>query len=92
MISGKIMTKITKEEIVHKDTIGQIIRIDSYVAYPQNNSLCVGVVKKINPKMIGISRLVKGKGWSSRYINKYPDDCVIIDGTRVTMRLLSSSQ
>lgn len=89
----KMTTKSTKDiDPIHKDRIGQIITINSYIVYSQNNHLQIGIVKKINPKMIGISRLVLNKkSWSTGYANKYPDDCVVVDGARVTMLLLNQS-
>ena len=83
--------KAVKEQPVHKDRIGQIIKIDDYVVYPDNNHLTIGLVKKLNNKMIGISKLIKSKrgySWSS-YNNKYPEDVVIVEGSRVTMIIMA---
>jgi len=85
------MTKDVKDLPIHKDRIGQTIKLEDYVVYPDRNHLSIGLVKKLNNKMIGVSKLVKNKrgyGWSS-YSNKYPDDCVIVDGARVTMIIMS---
>ena len=91
---GKSMTtksKVVKEEPRHKDRIGQLIKLEDYVVYPDRNHLAIGQVKKLNNKMIGVSKLVKSKlgyNWSS-YSNKYPEDCVIVDGARVTMIIMA---
>ena len=85
-------SKVVKEYPIHKDRIGQTIKLDDYIAYPQNNHLNLGIVKKLNNKMIGVSRLVKNKkvyNWSNSYTNKYPEDCVIVDGSRVTMLIMA---
>jgi hypothetical protein len=84
-------SKVAKEEPIHKDRIGQLIKFEDYVVYPDRNHLAVGQVKKLNNKMIGVSKLVKsskGYNWSN-YHNKYPEDCVIVDGARVTMLIMS---
>lgn len=84
-------SKVAKELPTHKDRIGQLIKIEDYVVYPDHGHLAVGIVKKLNNKMIGVSKLVKSRsGYSwSKYHNKYPDDCVIVDGARVTMLIMS---
>jgi hypothetical protein len=41
----------------HRDKLGRLINIGDFVAFPDRNSLEVGVVKKLNPKMIGIGRM-----------------------------------
>ena len=85
------MTKQTKTEPpLHKDKIGKVIEVGSYVVYPQQNHLIIGIVKKLNAKMIGVSRLIESnRSWSSTYVNKYPDDCVIVEGKYVTLLGLS---
>lgn len=86
--------KVAKEEPKHKDRIGQLIKLEDYVVYPDHNHLAIGMVKKLNNKMIGVSKLVKsskGYNWSS-YSNKYPEDCVIVDGARVTMIIMAQEK
>lgn len=86
------MTKTTKENPVHKDCIGQTIDLESYIVYPQHNRLCVGIVKKLNPKMIGVARLLvnkRGYAWAKKNVNKYPEDCVVVEGRRVTMLIMA---
>jgi hypothetical protein len=74
---------MTKEIPAHKDRLGRLLKIGDCVAYPDGNSLEIGLVKKINPKMIGVSR-IKAK-WQK---NKYPSDIVLLEGPEVTMFLL----
>lgn len=83
--------KAAKETPVHKDRIGQVLKLEDYVVYPDRNHLSIGLVKKLNNKMIGVSKLVKsnrGYNWS-KYSNKYPEDVVIVDGARVSMIIMA---
>ena len=73
--------------IEHRDKLGRLIKIGDCVAYPASNALVVGTVKKINPKMIGVAQLGK-KSWGPK--NKYPHDCVLLDGPEVTLYLLKN--
>jgi len=77
-----------KLAIEHKDKLGRLLKIGDCVAYPSSNTLIVGVIKKINPKMVGVAQLGK-KSWGPK--NKYPQDCVLLEGPEVTMYLLKSS-
>jgi hypothetical protein len=72
--------------IEHKDKLGRIIKVGDCVAYPGGNTLLIGTVKKLNPKMIGVARL-GGYKWDGPG-NKYPDQVVVLDGPEVTMYLL----
>ena len=77
---------MTKEIPTHKDKLGRILKVGDFVAFPDRNSLEVGVIKKLNPKMIGVGR-IKSK-WSQ---NKYPQDMLRIEGPEVSMYLLKQS-
>jgi hypothetical protein len=70
----------------HRDKLGRLLKIGDFVAFPDRNTLEFGVIKKLNPKMIGVGRL-KSK-WSQ---NKYPQDLVVLDGPEVSIYLLKSS-
>ena len=75
-----------KEIPNHKDKLGRLIMVGDFVVFPDRNSLEVGVVKKLNPKMIGVGRI------KSKYSqNKYPEDIVRLDGPEVSMYLLKNS-
>jgi hypothetical protein len=75
-----------KEIPNHKDKLGRPIMVGDFVVFPDRNSLEVGVVKKLNPKMIGVGRI------KSKYSqNKYPEDIVRLDGPEVSMYLLKNS-
>ena len=71
----------------HRDKLGRLLKIGDCVAYPAYNSLGIGVVKKINPKMIGVSTLQRRASPK----NKYPHDCVLLEGPDVTMFLIKNS-
>jgi len=77
---------MAKEIPEHKDKLGRPLKVGDCVAYPDSNTLEVGIIKKINPKMIGV---VKPKSKWQR--NKYPQDMVLLDGPEVSMYLLKES-
>jgi hypothetical protein len=79
---------MTKESVLHKDALGRILKIGDCVAYPLHNSLGIGTVKKLNPKMVGVAK-VDSKYRSTS--NKYPNDLVLLDGPEVTMYLIKNS-
>lgn len=79
---------MTKELPDHKDKLGRTLKVGDCVAYPASNSLIVGVIKKINPKMVGVTELGK-KSWGPK--NKYPSDCVLLEGPEVSMYLIRNS-
>ena len=69
----------------HKDVLGRLIEVGNYVAYCDSNTMRIGKVDKINPKMI---RIATGREW--RYnVNKYAEDTVKLDGPDLTMYLLT---
>ena len=80
----------TKEKEIpqHKDKLGRLLKVGDCVAYPGSNMLFIGIVKKLNPKMVGVAKLGKGN-WGPK--NKYPEDLVLLDGPDVTMWLLKES-
>lgn len=75
--------------IEHKDRLGLAIRLGDVVAYPHNNTLHVGIVIKMNPKMIKVKHVVKKSRFEPPELNRYPRDCVILRGPEVTMFLLN---
>jgi len=79
------MSKVVPE---HKDKLGRLLKVGDCVAYPGSNTLMIGTVKKLNPKMVGVSMLGK-HAWGPS--NKYPDDLVLLEGPEVTMYLLRMS-
>lgn len=75
-----------KEEIAHKDKLGRPLTVGDCVVYPDFNSLGIGTIKKLNPKMVRVVPV--GTKYRSNGSNKYPQDVVIVDGPEVTMYLL----
>lgn len=78
---------MTKDTPIHKDKLGRELRVNDFVAFPQSNSLELGKVVKINPKMVKVLKLPKSK---TDY-NKYPQDCVRLDASDMTWFLLKNS-
>lgn len=65
----------------HKDILGRKLKVGDHVAYPDSNTLQLGKIDKLNPKMV---RIQKGS-WA---VNKYPNDVVVLDGPDLVMYLL----
>jgi hypothetical protein len=80
--------KTPKAPIEHRDKLGRVLSVGDAVCYPCHNSLELGTIKKLNPKMIKV--VEAGRGASKWYTgsNKYPQDLVKVDGPEVTMYLL----
>lgn len=76
-----------KLEPEHRDKLGRLLKVGDCVAYPGSNSLIIGTVKKLNPKMVGVAQL--GRGWGPK--NKYPGDLVLLEGPEVSMYLLKNA-
>jgi len=83
------LLKVKKEPTVHKDKLGRTLKVGDCVAYPSSNSLVIGTIRKINPKMIGVTA-VGNRRWGSEK-NKYPSDCVLLEGPEVTMYLIKTA-
>ncbi len=77
---------MTKELPTHKDKLGRIINEGDFVAFPQSNSLYVGKITKLNPKMVKVLKL---PGAKSDY-NKYPTDIVKLEASDMTWYLLKN--
>ena len=78
------MTTKSKTLIQHSDLFGQALEPGDCVVYPRSNNMMVGIVAKLNPKMVG----VKGAGTRWGDCNKYPQELVKVSGSEVTMYLL----
>ena len=77
--------------IEHRDRLGRLIKLGDFIAAADNNRLSVGIVSKLNPKMVQYKTVSKEKYWHGRRVNKYPDDVVIIEGPDVSIYLLKNS-
>ena len=79
------------EPVVHRDKLNRVIQLDDFVCYPSHNSLEIGKVVKINPKMVNVSRIPdKYRKWGGES-RKYPSDLVLVEGKDVTMYILRNS-
>lgn len=76
---------------VHKDKLDQTIDIGDCVTYAASNSLQIGTVIKMSPKMIKVAR-VGSTGYWSRGILKYPADVIKLNSAEVTVWLLKNSK
>ena len=72
----------------HQDKLGQVLKVGDCVAYPDQNSLGIGTVVKLTPKMVGFIR-IGSKNTMHRL--KYPQDLVALEGPSVTYYLLKNS-
>ena len=80
---------MAKAEIEHKDKLGRLLKVGDCVAYPESNSLVIGTIKKVTPKMTMVSELGKKPTWYDKNGHrKYPSDLVLLEGPEVTMYLL----
>ena len=80
---------MTKESIEHRDKLGRLLKVGDCVAYPGYNHLDIGIIKKINPKMVKIVKV--GAKYRHDGSNKYPEDVVLLEGSEVSMYLLKNS-
>ena len=63
---------MTKESIEHRDKLGRPLKVGDCVAYPGYNHLDIGIIKKINPKMVKIVKV--GAKYRHDGSNKYPEE------------------
>lgn len=82
------MTKDTN--IQHKDLLGRNLAVGDAVCYPVSNSLVIGTVTKLNPKMIKVKKVGSKSLWGSE-VNKYPVDIIKLDSSEITFYLLQNS-
>lgn len=80
--------KKTKSTPEHRDKLGKLLEVGDAVCYPCQNSLELGTVKKLNPKMVKVFEAGRSNSKWYSGSNKYPQDLVKIDGPEVTMYLL----
>jgi hypothetical protein len=81
------MTKMPDVEVVHKDILGNTIKVGDTVVYPAHNSLKIASVAKLNPKMINV--VAVGRTYTDR---KYPTDLLVVDDPKITMYLLKHTK
>lgn len=79
---------MAKEIPVHKDKLGRELAVGDAVCYPSHNSLYIGTVTKLNPKLVGVTAV--GTKWKSQS-NKYPSELVKLDNADLTFYVLQNS-
>jgi len=79
------------QAVTHYDKMGRQLDEGDCVAYPEHNSLYIGTIIKINPKMIKVQK-VGSTGYWARGTNKYPNDVVKLDSADVTLYLLKHTK
>tara|TARA_B110000503_G_scaffold129918_1_gene202700 strand:- start:2162 stop:2380 length:219 start_codon:yes stop_codon:yes gene_type:complete len=72
---------------MHKDILGNEIKEGDSVVYPHHNSMKVGLVAKLNPKMVNIIAI--GRSYADR---KYPNEVLVVDDPKITMYILKNSK
>lgn len=80
---------MAKAQPEHRDKLGRLLNLGDCVVYPQSNSMLIGTIQKINPKMIKVTNVPKG--WPGESL-KYPQDLIKIDGPEVTMYLIKNAK
>lgn len=72
----------------HRDILGQPLSVGDCVVFPSSNTMYVGTIVKLNPKMIKVQRVGSRSKWEQ---NKYPADLAKVSGAEVTMYLLKNN-
>ena len=78
-----------KPTIQHSDILGQPLDVGDAVVFPASNSMYVGTITKLNPKMVKVKSVGAKYSWEQ---NKYPTDLAKVSGAEVTMYLLKQSK
>lgn len=73
----------------HVDKLGQPLALDDIVAYPDGNSMQIGIVKRLNPKRISVNKVTKHR-WRNSVQYKYPEDLVKIPGELAIIYILQN--
>ena len=73
----------------HVDKLGQPLLLNDVVAYPDGNSMCIGIVKKLNLKRVSVTKVSKQK-WRIGVHYKYPEDLVKIPGELAIIYILQN--
>jgi hypothetical protein len=75
------------EPNIHLDRLGRELALDDVVAFSASNSLRIGKIIKVNPKMLKVVPLERGRH-RDRLI--YPMDCIRIDEAEATVYILKN--
>lgn len=80
---------MTKSLPEHKDMLGRNLVVGDAVCFPSSNTLYIGIIEKINPKMIRVKTVGSKYTWGT---NKYPTDLVKLEGSDVTFFVLQNAR
>ena len=72
---------------MHKDILGNTIKEQDVVVYPNHNRMKIGTVSKCTPKMVTV--IPVGKQYWDR---KYPQEVLVIDDPKISMYILKNSK
>ena len=81
---------MAKEKVIpeHKDKLGRVLTEGACVAFPDSNTLRVGIIQRFMPKMVEVKTI--GDQYTFR-TNKYPLDLALLDGPDVTFFVLANT-
>ena len=78
---------MTKDIPIHKDILGTTIQVGDTVAYPDRNSMRIGSVTKLNPKMVNVKAVQRS--YDDR---KYPNELLVVNDPKITIYMLKNSK
>lgn len=78
---------MVKTIIEHQDKLGQDLAVNDCVAFPDRNTMFIGKVVKLHPKLITINKLGGKWLWTTR---KYPGDLIRLNSDTLTLYLLKN--
>ena len=81
--------ELPRMDVTHRDILGQPLAVGDVVVFPSSNTMYVGTITKLNPKMVKVKRVATNSSWEQ---NKYPSDLARVSGAEVTMYLLKNQQ
>lgn len=83
---------MTNKNYEHRDKLGRLINLDDFVATSHHNTLTVGKITKLNPKMVQVKIIDPALNYyNGRSSNKYSNDVIIVDRSDVSLYLLKNS-
>ncbi len=75
-------------EYNHKDILGNDIKLGDVCVYPAHNTMKIGSITKLNPKMIDVVEI--GKSYWTR---RYPTDVYLItNDPKLSLHILKKSK
>ena len=77
-------------EVVHKDILGNVLKLGDSVVYPNHNRMKIGTVKKLTPKMVNVKEI--GRSRTENPDRKYPQELLVVDDPKLTMYILKNSK